>query len=290
MKKFLALLFLTCCSVGGYAQTMTVHGDVNGDGYVSSADITEIYNIILGSTPGMLHFEVNGVIFTMINVSGGTFMMGNENGNDDEKPVHQVTLSSFFIGQTEVTQELWMAVMGNNPSDIDGGSYGVNLKRPVEDVSWEDCQEFISKLNEMTGQNFRLPTEAEWEFTARGGNRSEGYQYAGSNKIDDVAWYSENSYVVGTSSPDYGTHTIATKAPNELGFYDMSGNVCEWCQDWYGNYTSEEQTNPTGPESGSQRVYRGGSWRYGANHCRITDRVPYSPVTGRNNVGLRLAL
>lgn len=222
-------------------------------------------------------FTANGVSFTMVAIEGGTFLMGSDDSDayDREKPVHQVKLSSFSIGQTEVTQELWEAVMGSNPSDRKG------WKLPVEQVSWNDCQTFITKLNQLTGKQFRLPTEAEWEFAARGGNISKGYKYSGSDNIDDVAWYDSNS---GNQ-----THEVATKQPNELGLFDMSGNVWEWCQDWYGNYSSNSQTNPTGPSSASDRVYRGGSWCNGARYCRVSNRFDLSPVN-RNYLGLRLAL
>lgn len=183
-------------------------------------------------------FQVGGVSFDMVWVEGGTFRMGatSEQGSDawgGEKPVHSVTLSGYYIGKTEVTQALWKAVMGSNPSEFKGD----NL--PVEQVSWDDCQEFIRKLNSLTGQHFRLPTEAEWEFACRGGNNSCGYKYSGSNDIDNVAWYFDNS--------GHKTHPVGTKAQNELGIYDMSGNVWEWCSDWYGNYSSGAQTNPKGP-------------------------------------------
>ncbi|MGM9712610.1 MAG: formylglycine-generating enzyme family protein [Prevotella sp.] len=208
----------------------------------------------------------------MVLVEGGTFTMGAK----DEKPMHQVTLSSFYIGKYEVTQSLWKAVMGSNPSEWQGD----NL--PVENVSWDDCQEFVKKLNTMTGKNFRLPTEAEWEFAARGGKHSRGYQYSGSTKLGDVAWYNDNSYKQ--------THPVGTKAPNELGIYDMSGNVWEWCQDWYGVYNSYAQTNPTGPSSGSFRVNRGGSWYDGARGCRVANRDYYAPGIRYYYLGLRLAL
>ena len=182
-----------------------------------------------------------------------------------------------MIGKTEVTQELWEAVMGSNPSEFNGS----NL--PVENVSWEDCQTFIRKLNALTGKNFRLPTEAEWEYAARGGNNSRGYKYSGSNTVSNVAWYKDNS-----SST---THPVATKAPNELGIYDMSGNVEEWCNDGYGDYTSASQTNPTGPNSGSDRVYRGGSWFYYAFACRVSGRGYTDETTLRgSDFGLRLVL
>ena len=226
-------------------------------------------------------FTVNGVSFEMVRVEGGTFTMGAtaEQGSDadsDEKPTHQVTLSSYSIGKTEVTQELWEAVMGSNPSDLKGS----NL--PVENVFWEDCQTFIRKLNAITGKNFRLPTEAEWEFAARGGNKSRGYQYSGSNALNDVAWYWNNS--------DKKTHPVATKEPNELGIYDMIGNVYEWCNDWYSSYTSAPQTNPTGPNSGSNRVSRGGSWASIAWDCRVSNRSGFNPTRRYCNLGLRLAL
>ena len=226
-------------------------------------------------------FTVNDICFKMIRVYGDTFMMGatSEQGSDtydNEKPAHQVTLSSYYIGETEVTQALWQAVMGSNPSFFSG------MENPVEQVSWDDCQEFIRYLNSLTGQNFRLPTEAEWEYAARGGNMSQGYKYAGSNTIDNVAWYVENSN-------EY-THKVATKTANELGLYDMSGNVWEWCQDWYDSYNSSNQTNPTGPRSGDYCVCRGGCWNSSAVSCRVSLREADTPSKRRNIVGLRLAL
>lgn len=222
---------------------------------------------------------VNGIKYNMVWVDGGTFRMGatSEQGSEisDEKPVRSVTLSGYYIGKTEVTQALWQAVMGSNPSYFEGDDL------PVEQVSWDDCQEFIRKLNSLTGQNFRLPTEAEWEFACRGGNNSRGYKYSGSNYIDNVAWYDGNS---GDK-----THPVATKSPNELGIYDMSGNVWEWCADWYGDYSSGRQTNPKGPYGGSYRVFRGGSWYDIARFCRSSHRNYYFP-TCRYFLGLRLAL
>lgn len=226
-------------------------------------------------------FTVNGVTFTMIPVEGGTFTMGatSEQGTDafpGEKPAHSVTLSNYSIGQTEVTQALWLAVMGSNPSYFQGD------QRPVEKVCWNDCQEFITKLNNITGQNFRLPTEAEWEYAARGGKQSRGYKYSGSNDISDVAWYGSNS--------NHKTHDVATKKPNELGIYDMTGNVWEWCQDWYGDYSSVSQTNPTGASSGSSRVHRGGSWSDDARLCRVSLHNGYNPINYFGFLGMRLAL
>ena len=224
---------------------------------------------------------INGVSYEMVWVEGGTFRMGatSEQGSDAwdfEKPVHSVTLSGYYIGKTEVTQALWKAVMGSNPSFFEGD----NL--PVEQVSWDDCQEFIRELNALTGQNFRLPTEAEWEFACRGGNNSRGYKYSGSNYIDNVAWYEDNS--------GEKTHPVATKLPNELGIYDMTGNVLEWCSDWYGDYSSGAQTNPKGPDSGSGRVSRGGSWYNSARFCRSSLRCNIYPTRRLNSLGLRLAL
>ena len=233
-------------------------------------------------------FNVNGVSFTMIAVEGGIFKMGaqssdssgdnyDSDASSSESPVHSVTLSSYYyIGETEVTQELWQAVMGTNPS------YSKGNKKPVEKVSWNDCQEFITKLNNLTGKNFRLPTEAEWEYAARGGNKSKGYKYSGSNTIDNVAWYTDNS-----SSQ---THDVKTKQANELGIYDMSGNVYEWCQDWYGSYSSGSQTNPTGPASGYYRVLRGGGWDDFARDCRVSIRYYNNPDHRSSHYGLRLAL
>ena len=234
-------------------------------------------------------FTANGVKFTMVRVDGGTFMMGgtSEQGSDaekEERPIHQVVLSSYYIGMTEVTQALWEAVMGNNPSDFK------NSKHPVEQVTWDDCQEFIKKLNALTRENFSLPTEAQWEFAARGGNKSAGFKFAGSNNINEVAWYDDNSYNVGSESVNYGTHDVATKKPNELGLFDMSGNVQEWCQDWYGEYPGGEQFDPTGPFRGSERLYRGGDWSHEAWCSRISHRSGTEPNHHSQIRGLRLAL
>ena len=223
----------------------------------------------------------NGISIEMVRVEAGTFTMGAtremKDPYDDEKPTHKVTLTNdYYIGKYEVTQALWQAVMGNNPSNFNGD----NL--PVEKVSWDDCQEFISKLNKMTGKKFRLPTEAEWEYAARGGKKSRGYQYSGSNNLSDVAWYTSNS--------GYKTHTVGSKQANELGIYDMTGNVLEWCQDWYGKYSSFSQTNPTGATSGSNRVFRGGGWHGSAWNCRSSCRSSYSPGYRYINLGLRLIL
>lgn len=226
---------------------------------------------------------VKGVSFKMILVEGGTFTMGDtsEQENDAwgvESPTHYVTLSDYYIGQTEVTQALWKAVMGSNPSYHEGD----NL--PVEQVSWKKCQTFIRKLNSLTGLHFVLPTEAQWEYAARGGKKSNKYKYAGSNSIGQVAWYNYE----GNSNRK--THAVATKQPNELGLYDMSGNVWEWCQDWFGSYSSVAQTNPTGASFGSYRVIRGGSYFFTAWYCRVSFRGHYTPTDSSSNQGLRLVL
>ena len=256
---------------------------------------------------------IENLIANMVNVEGGTFTMGatSEQGSDansDEKPSHNVSLSSFSIGRYEVTQEEWEAVMGTNPSHYK------NAKNPVESVSWDDCQIFIDKLNEMTGKKFRLPTEAEWEYAARGGSKicsdkesatqpidqqfgktrkkrgPKRYKYAGSNVIDSVAWYNGNS----NNFP----HPVGQKDPNELGLYDMSGNVFEWCSDWYcwNYYKSSPQNNPKGFSEGcSYRVYRGGSWNSSDNNCRVSCRTQMFGMDGKpslrsSSIGLRLAL
>ena len=227
-------------------------------------------------------FTVKGVEFKMIKVEGGTFSMGatseqEDDAYDNEYPVHSVTLSDYYMGETEVTQELWEAVMGSNPSRFIGDN-----QLPVERVSWDDCQKFIKELNQLTGKKFRLPTEAEWEYAARGGKYSRGYKYSGSNNTDEVAWHNDNS--------GRKTHPVKTKKANELGLYDMSGNVYEWCNDWYGRYQSYSQTNPTGPSEGEDRVLRGGSWSSDDRSVRISYRLSYAPDNRLSYGGLRLAL
>ena len=216
---------------------------------------------------------------TFVLVAGGSFDMGctrEQRDCESDEPVHWVTLSSYYIGQYEVTQAQWRAVMGDNPSYFEGCD-----QCPVEQVSWEEVQEFIRRLNQRTGLNYRLPTEAEWEFAARGGNNSKRFQYAGSNNLDEVGWYRSNS--------EDKTHPVGQKKRNELGLYDMSGNVWEWCQDWYGDYPSSAQTNPTGPATGAYRVGRGGSWSYGPRHCRVANRNGGDPGDRYGLLGFRLA-
>ena len=265
-------------------QTASITGTLVSNAVASSSSNTLGYSSgssSMASGSNTITIPVkDGISIDMVRVEAGTFTMGATAEMkipwDDEKPTHRVTLTNdYYIGKYEVTQALWKAVMGNNPSSFKGD----NL--PVEEVSWDDCQDFISKLNRITGKTFRLPTEAEWEYAARGGNKSRGYQYSGSSNLSDVAWYKDNS---GSK-----THTVGTKQPNELGIYDMCGNVWEWCQDWYGKYSSSSQVNPTGAASGSSRVNRGGCLINDARDCRSSCRGNNTPG-GRGYLGLRLVL
>ena len=214
-----------------------------------------------------------GINLKMIYVEGGTFAMGSNSGESNEMPVHNVTLDSYYIGETEITQAQWRAVMGSNPSDYKGDN------RPVEYVSWHDAQKFCKKLSELTGKRYVLPTEAQWEYAARGGNQSKGYTYSGSNNVKEVAKYDSSS----------GHSNVKSKKPNELGIYDMSGNVWEWCSDWYSSsYSSSSQTNPQGPNWGSHRVLRGGSWYGDASYCRVAYRTINFPSFTYFNSGFRV--
>ncbi|MGL5319155.1 MAG: formylglycine-generating enzyme family protein [Bacteroidales bacterium] len=226
------------------------------------------------------HPVIDQLLDDMIFIEGGTFQMGYKSGeyydvDMSQFPIHQVTLDSFFAGKTLVTQAQWEAVMGSNPSFFTG-----NPNHPVEQVSWEDCQEFISKLNALTGLRFALPTESQWEFAAFGGNRSEGYHFAGSNDMNEVGWH---WWISGGT-----THPVASKKPNELGLYDMSGNVMEWCADWFGRYPSRKVKNPVGIQNGRSRIIRGGSYKHAAWYARNPQRN-YWYVNGRGSfVGFRL--
>ncbi|MCB0577676.1 MAG: formylglycine-generating enzyme family protein [Saprospiraceae bacterium] len=221
----------------------------------------------------------------MVPVEGSEFDMGDEHGDlwSDCGPVHRVKVDDFYLGEYPVTQELWETVMGNSPSFFKGG------QRPVEQVSWENVQIFIKKLNEITGKHFRLPSEAEWEYAARGGPHKNSYRYAGSDKLKEVGWFYNNSH--GETKP------VGLKTPNELGLYDMSGNVGEWCEDWYsgGDYYQECQRtglteDPAGPKSGSNRVGRGGSYFNDARGCRIAYRGNNTSSRRNRRIGFRLAL
>ena len=229
----------------------------------------------------------------MVFVEGGTFLMGqsgaveqsvvrasagsedDDSPRADELPVHEVTVSDFYISKYEVTQAQWEAVMGENPSYFpSGGDY------PVENVSWNAVQQFIAKLNELTGENYRLPTEAEWEYAARGGKYSRGYRYSGSNNVDEVAWYSADNLD--------NLSRVGQKKDNELGLYDMSGNAFEWVFDWFGAYSAEAQINPKGPAFGQHHVLRGGSWKHSSNGCRVSFRSRIE-TTHLNKCGFRIA-
>lgn len=246
-----------------------------------------------GNTNTDLIFMVDDVSFKMVFVKGGSFQMGSHSGDDDEKPVHSVTVSDFYMGEFEVTQALWQEVMGTSvyqqrdKANTSWPMYGVGSDYPMYYVSHSEAEEFCGRLNQRfrsqlpAGYSFALPTEAEWEYAARGGSRTRAYTYSGSNYLSDVAWYTVNS---GST-----THAVGSKKANELGLYDMSGNVWEWCADWYGSYGSSSQTDPRGPYSGSDRVLRGGRWADLASGCRVADRDNGSP-SYRRNCGFRLAL
>ena len=236
---------------------------------------------LVGGGKGAAQAKRGNVEIEMVYVQGGTFIMGcsgynSGNCEKDEKPAHRVTVSNFYIGKYEVTQKQWSQVMGGNPSHFKGD----NL--PVGKVSWYDVQEFITRLNSMTGKVYRLPTEAEWEFAARGGVKSTGFAFAGSNNPVDVAWFKHNSG--GSCRP------VGSRGSNELGIYDMSGNVWEWVFDWSANYSPADWTNPLGPQNGVNRVLRGGSWPYDAHYCRVSYRNGSAPGNRGADVGFRLAM
>ena len=240
--------------------------------------------------------NVNGVKFKMIKVEGGSFDMGAQPGQaaqSDEYPAHKVTLNDYYIGETEVTQGLWEAVMGigideyRYAAESDFGwscdFHGYGADYPMYYVSWDDCNEFISRLNKITGKTYSLPTEAQWEFAARGGNESQNYIYSGGDNPDDCAWF-------GTTSDSGVSHQVKTKNPNELGLYDMSGNVWEWCSDRYGRYSSDSQTNPNGASKGANRVLRGGCWGSDRDGIKITRRHNKDRKKHYSRFGLRLVL
>ncbi|MDY6206463.1 MAG: formylglycine-generating enzyme family protein [Prevotella sp.] len=276
-------------TVQEYAGSKTVKWEVIARHHKNQQHVyakSELRSFTIRSQESLLKertFSVNGVSFTLVGVEGGTFQMGATPEHElyagsGEYPVHEVTLSSFYIGKLEVTQELWEEVMGENPSQYK------DAKMPLHNATWNECKVFINTLNGKTGMNFRMPTEAEWEYAARGGRKYNHNKYAGGVKIDDLAWYYDNS----GDKP----HEGGQKKPNELGLYDMSGNVFEWCSDWYGTYPSEAQTNPQGPGEGSERVLRGGCWNASSGGCRTATRYAYDQGIYYRRVynGLRLAL
>lgn len=271
----------TFCNVSGQ-DIFNASNELGAKLFGGSYTTKPFFNRPVTENADVITITVGGVSFDMIKVEAGSFIMGctSEQGGDcdsDESPYHRVTITQdYYIGKFEVTQELWEAVMGTNPSNWKA------FDRPVEKVSWNDAQEFCAELNRMTGRHFRLPTEAEWEYAARGGKKSTNAKYSGSSSVSNVAWYDGNS---GSQ-----THPVGKLRPNELGIYDMSGNVWEWCQDWKGGYSSASQTDPQGPSSGSCRVLRGGSWFSYAGGCRVSNRSNTSPGYRDNSSGFRLVL
>jgi antitoxin component YwqK of YwqJK toxin-antitoxin module len=226
--------------------------------------------------------EIFPIIPEFVAVKGGTFQMGSNSGRIDEKPVHSVTVSDFNISKTEVTFEQYDAfcdAIGRDKPDDEGWGRG---NRPVIYVDWQDAFDYCEWMSKTTGKTYRLPTEAEWEYAARGGSKSKGYTYSGGNNLYAVAWYDNNSRDK--------THPVAQKQPNELGLYDMSGNVYEWCSDWYGDYSSSPQTDPQGSNSEEYRVLRGGGWLHHDSGCRVAFRLGYSPDGRYNFYGFRLVL
>lgn len=271
MKHLLLLAILVIATIAAKAQYPVEADTVAADSTAVKPVDTNIITI-----------TVKDLTFEMVRVKGGTFTMGCSNAKDkdcydNEFPAHEVTVDSFAIGKLEVTQQLWVAVMEKNPSKWKNDSL------PVERVSWEKVQIFIDKLNRITGRTFRLPTEAEWEYAARGGEKSKNHKYAGcSQDLGSYAWYGPNA--------DSHTHKVGRKKPNELGLYDMSGNVWEWCSDYLGAYTDNAQTNPKGPKHGDERILKGGCYSSPTRGCRITDRSNYNPKLGYSYYGFRLAM
>lgn len=228
------------------------------------------------STGTMEVFISDTVKIEMIKVLGGAFKMGYEKGYRNERPVHEVSLNDYYIGKIEVTQKLWKAVLKENPAHFNDC-----LECPVEMISYFDALEFIEQLNQITGLEFRLPTEAEWEYAAYGGQQGKRYRYSGGNKLQEVAWYKRNS--------ENKTHPVGLLRSNEIGVFDLSGNVYEWTQDWAGRYKRRDQHNPKGPKRGREKIIRGGCWYDSRDACRIHCRVEIEPDDKNGCLGLRLA-
>ena len=270
----------TPCTISNLFSNSEIKIEIKKEGY-ETKEITKHYQ-----TSGYKELDIKldklGIGLDMIFIEGGTFIMGGteEQGNDcsdNEKPAHKVILKDYYISKYLVTQKQWKEIMGSNPSH-----FIESEENPVESVSWDMIQLFIKKLNEKTGKKYRLPTEAEWEYAGRGGKKSVGYKYSGGNNIDEVAWYCDNS--------SKKTHKVGAKKANELGIYDMNGNVWEWCRDIYGMYISDNQINPTGAKYGLYHIFRGGSYRCLSNSCRISFRYYAPPDFCYSNIGFRLVL
>jgi len=232
---------------------------------------------------------IDTIIHNMVQVDGGTLIIRvppiqGYVTEDEEIITHDFTVPSFQLGRYQVTQEEWEVVMGRNPSVHKGA------KKPVEFIDLSDCQKFIKRLNIITGMNFRLPKETEWEFAARGGNNSRCFSFSGGNNLDEIAWYRNNAFKIGESGPDYGTHPVGQKQPNELGLYDMTGNVWEWCGDFYDNQRWPHHSDADGHELSPSYAIRGGGWNSSIRFCRLHCRIESSPTERRENLGFRLAL
>ncbi len=285
---------------------LTSRGDVNGDGYVDIADIGSIIDIMSGKSiiseslsesGDEVTFTILGFPIKMYRVKAGTFTMGSSDFDTEKWPRKVTITQDFFIAETEVTQRFWTALMGEAHIPTTSGytqwipTFGMGDDYPAYFLSWDLCQEFIGKLNALTKRQFRLPTEAEWEYAARGGHKSQGFKFAGSNDCAEVAWYEETSALPGIGSAYYGSQPVKTKKPNELGLYDMSGNLMEWCSDWYQNsYSTATLKDPKGPETGVGRVLKGGSWGTSDTFCRPSARQASAPNKQFQGNGLRLVL
>jgi len=283
MKKIYSLLICLTLTANVVAQSKMYV--LKKDGTTVTFDVNDIeeINFVDSNTKS---FVVNGVSFNMIKVDAGTFTMGmiegDKLGASHLETPHEVTLTKdFYLAETECTQALWTAVMGTNPSRFKGDN------KPVDKIEWDDAKAFIEKLNEITGEQFRLPTEAEWEYAAKGGNKSKGYLYAGSDSLGEVAWYAGNA-VFENNQPGHGTHPVGMKKPNELGLYDMTGNVWEWCEDQFAFYTDEPQTDPLIIDDRCPSVFKGGGWDFLDDYCRSS--YHYLPANRYYDVGFRLCL